>query len=502
VQRFYAVSPRQLTWINPKHGRISDLSILSDQESHRANQRFACRALQSERDNSMNNQQSIQLRLDFIGIDGATREALRELRPLIATALPGILDRFYAHLMKHPQVAKMFPNEAIVRHAKEAQIKHWAMISAAAFDAAYVQSVTRIGQTHNRLGLEPRWYIAGYSMIVTGLLREIETKIEQGWFGGRAAREKKAVLQGALTRAAMLDMDFAISVYLEAAKEEQQTTMRRLADDFEAAVGGIITTVSSVSTELEASAGTLTKTAEMTQLLSATVSSASDEASANVQSVASATEEMTSSVTEIGRQVTESATIAEEAVRQAEQTDAGISELSRAAERIGDVLKLITSIAEQTNLLALNATIEAARAGDAGRGFAVVASEVKALAAQTARATEDIGQQIVGIQTATQASVTAIKQIGGTIRRISEIASTIASAVEEQSAATAEISRNVQEVAGGTARVATNIGEVSRGANETGSASSRVLSSAQSLSSDSHRLKSEVGKFLKTVRAA
>jgi methyl-accepting chemotaxis protein len=454
----------------------------------------------------MNSQQSIQLRLDFIGIDSVTREALRELRPLIATALPGILDQFYAHLMKHPQVAKMFPSEAVVRHAKEAQIKHWMMIAAAAFDPAYVQSVTRIGQTHNRLGLEPRWYIAGYSMIVTGLLREIETKTAQGWFdgwfGGRAARDKKAVLQGALTRAAMLDMDFAISVYLEAAKQEQQTAMRRLADDFESAVGDIINTVSSVSTELEASAGTLTKTAEMTQRLSATVSSASDEASANVQSVASATEEMTSSVTEIGRQVTESATIAEEAVRQAEQTDAGISELSRAAERIGDVLKLITSIAEQTNLLALNATIEAARAGDAGRGFAVVASEVKALAAQTARATDDIGQQIVGIQTATQASVAAIKQIGGTIRRISEIAATIASAVEEQSAATQEISRNVQEVAGGTAKVATNIGEVSRGASETGSASSRVLSSAQSLSSDSHRLKAEVGKFLTTVRAA
>ncbi len=240
----------------------------------------------------------------------------------------------------------------------------------------------------------------------------------------------------------------------------------------------------------------------MTERLSATVASASDEASANVQSVASATEEMTSTVNEIGRQVIESTTIASQAVLQAEQTDAGIGELSRAAERIGDVLKLITSIAEQTNLLALNATIEAARAGDAGRGFAVVASEVKALAAQTAKATEEIGQQIAGIQTATQGSVAAIKQIGGTIKRISEIASTIAAAVEEQSAATKEISRNVQEVATGTTKVATNIGEVSRGASETGSASSQVLSSAQSLSAESTRLKSEVGKFLDTVRSA
>ncbi len=450
----------------------------------------------------MSDEQSIQSRLDFMGIDNAMRETLRELQPLIAAALPGILDQFYSHIKKYPRIAKLFPTDAAIRHAKEAQLRHWATIAAATFDDTYVQSVTRIGQAHNRLGLEPRWYIAGYSMIVTGLLREIEMKIAEGWFGGSAAREKKAALQNAMTRASMLDMDFAISVYLEAAREEKQAAMRKLADDFEGAVGEIINTVSSASTELEASARTLTRTAEMTQELSATVATASDEASSNVQSVAAATEEMTSSVNEIGRQVTESTRIAEEAVHQAEQTDAGISELSQAAERIGDVVKLITTIAEQTNLLALNATIEAARAGDAGRGFAVVASEVKALAAQTAKATDDIGQQIGGIQTATQRSVAAIQQISGTIRRISEIAATIAAAVEEQTAANKEISRNVQEVAGGTARVASNIGEVSRGANETGSASSQVLSSAQSLSSESNRLKLEVGKFLNNVRSA
>jgi methyl-accepting chemotaxis protein len=450
----------------------------------------------------MHNEQSIQSRLEFIGIDQATRASLRELQPLIAAALPEILDRFYAHVMKYPQVAKLFPNAAVIRHAKEAQIKHWMMISAASFDSNYVESVTRIGQAHNRLGLEPRWYIAGYSIIVTGLLREIGTKIAQGWFAGSASREKKAALQGAMTRAAMLDMDLAVSVYLDAAKQQQQTTVQRLAQDFESAIGEIINTVSSASTELEASAGGLTRTAEMTERLSATVASASDEASANVQSVASAAEELTSSVNEIGRQVTESAAIAEEAVHQAKQTDSDISELSRTAERIGDVLKLITSIAAQTNLLALNATIEAARAGDAGRGFAVVASEVKALAAQTARATDDIGQHIVGIQTATEASVAAIRKIGDTIRRISEIGATIAAAVEQQNGATKEISRNAQEVAGATAKVATSISEVSHGASETGSASSQVLSSAQSLSSESNRLKLEVGKFLDTVRSA
>ncbi|MDI1263974.1 MAG: methyl-accepting chemotaxis protein [bacterium] len=278
--------------------------------------------------------------------------------------------------------------------------------------------------------------------------------------------------------------------------------MIRLADQFEGAVGEIIETVSSASTELEASAGTLTSTAERSQELTTMVAAASEEASTNVRSVASATEELSSSVTEISRQVQESARMAGEAVDQARTTNDRVGELSKAAARIGDVVELINTIAGQTNLLALNATIEAARAGEAGRGFAVVASEVKALAEQTAKATGEIGQQISGIQAATQESVGAIREISGTIERLSEISSTIAAAVEEQGAATQEISRNVQQAAQGTQQVSSNITDVQRGASETGSASSQVLSAAQSLSSDSNRLKLEVGKFLDTVRAA
>jgi methyl-accepting chemotaxis protein len=287
-----------------------------------------------------------------------------------------------------------------------------------------------------------------------------------------------------------------------AAGERRRAEMHRLATEFEVAVGGIVDTVSSASSQLEAAAGTLTKTAATTQQLSNVVASASEEASTNVQSVASATEEMTSSVDEISRQVQESAKIADEAVKQAQQTDARINALSQAAGRIGDVVKLITAIAEQTNLLALNATIEAARAGEAGRGFAVVASEVKQLASQTAKATDEIGTQIAGMQAATNESVAAIKEIGGTISRIAQIASTIATAVEEQGAATQEIARNVQQAAHGTSKVASNITDVNRGAGETGSASTQVLASAQSLSRESHHLKAEVDKFLSTVRAA
>jgi methyl-accepting chemotaxis protein len=288
----------------------------------------------------------------------------------------------------------------------------------------------------------------------------------------------------------------------QAAAQLRKADMIKLADSFEGAVGQIIETVSSASTELEASAGTLTKTAERAQQVTTAVAAASEEASTNVQSVASATEEMASSVTEISRQVQESARMANEAVDQARKTNDRVSELSKAAARIGDVVELINTIAGQTNLLALNATIEAARAGEAGRGFAVVASEVKALAEQTAKATGEIGQQITGIQAATQESVGAIKEISGTIERLSEISSTIAAAVEEQGAATQEISRNVQQAAQGTQQVSSNITDVQRGAGETGSASSQVLSAAQSLSRDSNRLKLEVGKFLDTVRAA
>ncbi|HLH87017.1 MAG TPA: methyl-accepting chemotaxis protein [Xanthobacteraceae bacterium] len=286
------------------------------------------------------------------------------------------------------------------------------------------------------------------------------------------------------------------------AARQRRAAMLELADTFEAAVGEIVDTVSSASTELEASASSLSKTAETAQQLSASAAAASEEASTNVQAVASATEELSSSVREIGRQVEESNKIAGEAVRQAGATDARMTELSKSAERIGDVLQLITTIAEQTNLLALNATIEAARAGEAGKGFAVVAQEVKQLAAQTAKATGEIGQQIAGMQTSTEGSVAAIKEISGTIARISSIASTIAAAVEEQGAATQEISRNVQQAAVGATQVAANVTDVNRGAGETGAASAQVLSSARTLSKESNRLKLEVGKFLATVRAA
>jgi methyl-accepting chemotaxis protein len=288
----------------------------------------------------------------------------------------------------------------------------------------------------------------------------------------------------------------------KAGSAARRAELIRFADDFELAVGAIVSNVSASAVQLEASAGTLTRTAETTQSLSSQVAGASEQASSNMQSVASATEELSSSVDAIGRRVRESNQIAEAAVLQAQQTDGRIGKLSHAAQQIGDVVKLITAIAEQTNLLALNATIEAARAGDAGRGFAVVASEVKSLASQTAKATDEISSHILGMQDATQESVAAIKEIGGTIAQISSIASTIASAVAQQSSATQEIARSVQSVAQGTQEAAANIMQVNRGATETGSASEEVLNSAKSLSTESTRLREELDRFMGNIRAA
>jgi methyl-accepting chemotaxis protein len=288
----------------------------------------------------------------------------------------------------------------------------------------------------------------------------------------------------------------------KAAGAARRAELIRFADDFETAVGAIVSNVSASAVQLESAAATLTRTAETTQSLSSQVAGVSEQASSDMQSVATATEELSASVDEIGRQVRDSSRIAEGAVVQARETDGRIGKLSRAAQQIGDVVKLITAIAEQTNLLALNATIEAARAGDAGRGFAVVASEVKSLAGQTAKATDEISSHIAGMQDATAESVTAIKEIGATIGQISTIAASIASAVEQQGAATQEIARSVQNVAQGTQVAATDIGQVNRGAAETGSASEEVLNSAKTLSAESARLRAELERFMANIRAA
>ena len=287
-----------------------------------------------------------------------------------------------------------------------------------------------------------------------------------------------------------------------AAASERKRTMIELADSFEAAVGGIVGMVSSSATELQATAQTMTSTATETASQSITVAAAAEEAAANVNTVAAAAEELGSSVQEIGRQVSGSADLAQQAVSEADHTALLVQELNEAVTKIGDVVGLISNIAGQTNLLALNATIEAARAGEAGRGFAVVAAEVKELASQTARATDEIGQQISRIQGVTGHAVSAIGSITARIREINGVAASIAAAVEEQGAATQEIVRNVAQASMGTSEVTSNIAGVAQASEETGAAASQVLSAASELSRQSEHLGAEVVRFLDTVRAA
>ncbi|WP_336232985.1 methyl-accepting chemotaxis protein [Thalassospira sp. CH_XMU1458] len=352
-------------------------------------------------------------------------------------------------------------------------------------------------------------------IIGTGISRPIRqiTEVMKELAGGN----KQIDIPGQDRRDEIGDMSKAVLVFKEnmikaeqLAAEEAEAVKRRekraakineLTASFDQDMSVILKTLASAATEMQSTATGMSSTAEETSRQSGIVAAAAEQASTNVQTVASATEQLSASIAEITQQVSQSSTVANRAVEDAEKTNIQIRGLAEAAQKIGDVVGLISDIAEQTNLLALNATIEAARAGDAGKGFAVVAAEVKNLATATSRATEDITNQITGIQNETDGAVTAIGTISSTITEISEISAAIASAVEEQGAATLEITRNVQEASVGTTEVTSNIVSVNEAAGSTGAAAEQVLSAASELSRESESLRHKVEAFLSAVRA-
>jgi len=437
-----------------------------------------------------------ETRLRFMRINEETSTLLREFWKVVEPALPTILDAFYRHATAEPDLARMIGNE--IPRLKSAQKTHWARLFSGRFDEAYLNGVRTVGLIHCKIGLEPRWYIGGYNLVLS-MLQELAVK------SYRRRPAKLSAVQKAVNSAVMLDMDLAISVYqdaLIAERQQRQDKMTKAIAEFDGKAKTALGTVAGAAGQVQSTAETLSANAAQTSDRATAVAAASVQASANVQTVAGATEELSSSVMEISRQVAESTKIAGAAVDQANRTNAAVKGLAESAQKIGNVVKLIQDIASQTNLLALNATIEAARAGEAGKGFAVVASEVKNLAGQTAKATEEIGQQIAEIQSATNESVTAIQEIATTIVSINQIATTIAAAVEEQGAATQEIARNVQEAAKGTQEVSSNIDEVNKAAAETGEMAGGLQSAAADLTRQSEALRHEVESFFATIRAA
>jgi methyl-accepting chemotaxis protein len=449
-------------------------------------------AASTERGNDMHQ------RLAFLQLDADAKAALAEVRPLLQAELPGILDAFYVHLKQWPQVYEMFGGDQHIAHVKQRQLGHWMAILEGKFDADYTDSVRKVGRAHHVRELEPRWYIAGYGFIVSRMFEAVSAKYDSR--PSRKMEARRARILSAINKAVMLDMDLAISIYIEEGKAEKRKLVEELSSGLESQIGKVIEALSSATTELEATATSMGSIAEQTTQQATSVSGAAEQSATNVQTVAAAAEELSNSIREISQQVARSAGIARTARGKADQATNRVEGLNQAADKIGDVIALIQDIAEQTNLLALNATIEAARAGEAGKGFAVVANEVKSLATQTAKATQEISQQIQNVQGETRDAARAIGEIAGTIQEIDEITASIAAAVEEQEASTGEISRNVQEASEGTQEVTRNISGLSQAANETGNAAEQVVQAVGDLSGQATTLRQEVDGFVGRMR--
>ncbi|GAB3116807.1 globin-coupled sensor protein [Novispirillum itersonii] len=431
-------------------------------------------------------------RLAFLHIDAGTRAAVQEFRPLLEKHLEPMLDKFYAKVGSVPHLAKLFSNPDTLRHARTMQAKHWLNgVFTGTFDDDYMKQVTIIGRTHERVGLEPRWYMAAYCYV----LNEMVDLVRRHY--GKATDQAARIIC-AINKVVFLDMELAVSIYIQTARDSALSVI----EVFEREVDGMVAMVTDAATELEQCSTAMARSADTTSQEAQEVSQAADAAATNVQTVAAAAVELHASISEIARQMDGSSRISGEAVVKAQRVNALVDGLSTSVDRIGTVVRLISDIASQTNLLALNATIEAARAGSAGKGFAVVAGEVKSLAGQTAQATSEISGQIGAVQKATRDAVVAIQAISDTIGEMNVVGTAIASAIEKQSATTQEIASNTQQASDGTNAVTARISRVSSASMEAGAAARQVLATAQDLTVKSGGLKDRVRDFVEKIRVA
>jgi len=437
-----------------------------------------------------------QVRLQFHRVNDQDRQMLRELWPRIEPQIRDVLTGFYQHLGGFSNLAEKLGGQENLPRLITRQTEHWRSLFSGDFNEEYLRRVTSIGQTHQRVGLEPRWYLGGYGYLLRRLTEIIDL---QQWHNGK---RRRATLN-AVQKAVFLDMDIAISVYQDAEIEAQlrrQHELEHAIGGFDSRLAGLLATVGEAIEQVDRAAHSVAGMANETSRRSIEVSAAAEQASGNVEAVAAASEELSASIAEINQRITNTTIAANQAVTKANQVNETVRTLNDAADKIGNVIKLISDIASQTNLLALNATIEAARAGEAGKGFAVVANEVKNLAGQTAKATTDIGEQVAGMQEVTNRTADQIGHIVTAITEINEITGAIAHAMEEQSAATREISRSVLEAVDGTRNVTSNIAVVSQNAESTGSETQRAVQAVELLVGQSRQLREEIGRFFEQVR--
>ncbi|WP_052711940.1 globin-coupled sensor protein [Elstera litoralis] len=429
------------------------------------------------------------LRFRFLGIDAKTCATLRSLLPIVQPHLEGIIEDYFQKILSVPAGKATFgANPETAQQIKKGAVDSWVAQLQANFDAAYFKKACALGHMFAKIKWEPRWFMGGKVFVVNRIIEVLTAHF-------RWRREALTDAVTAVNRLAMLDLDVMTTAYLDAMEEKARARRLQIAESFEGLVRGVLTGLRQASVDLETSAGSMAALADQTNSQAVSVADAVRQASANVKNVAQATDKLRGSIADIAERVTHSTEIAHKGAAAAEETSGTVQVLAEAAHRIGEVVQLIQSIAAQTNLLALNATIEAARAGDAGKGFAVVAGEVKNLAAQTARATEDITQQINAIQSATAETVRAMHTINSTISELTSISGTIATAVQHQETATAEIAHNSLVAAETTSDVVRTVGQVIDAAGETGQSAVRVHGNAQVVARDGSALDGAVQTF-------